>query len=143
MTLKYQKMNYPSKLKMIYLAVPYSGIEGSSYRQVTVATAKLMMQYVDINVFSPITHSHPLTQFGLKGDWEFWKEIDTQFLSKCDEMWVLIPDEGLDKVYKSIGVQEEIKIATQLGIPVKFLTKFQSPGTVVYHFVELEYEEGY
>ena len=68
-------------MKKIYLAIPYSGIQESSYEQANKATAELMSGDKGVNVFSPITHSHPLTKHGVRGDWEFWKKIDFQFIA--------------------------------------------------------------
>ncbi len=89
----------------IYLAIPYSGMEESSFQQANEATVRLLKQ--GFNVFSPITHSHPLTRFNLPGTWEFWSKIDYQFLDWCDVCLVLIPKEGVEKVHASTGVQAE------------------------------------
>ena len=107
-------------MKKIYLAIPYSGMAESSYEQATKASAELMKEYGGINVFSPITHSHALTEYGLRGDWAFWKEIDFQFIDWADEVWVLIPNEGVEKVLKSVGVIGEINHANETGKPVHF-----------------------
>ena len=108
-------------MKKIYLAIPYSGMEQSSYDQATFATSQIINQYM-INVFSPITHSHPLVKYGAKGTWDYWQNIDYQFIDWCDEVWVLIPKEGRDKIEKSTGVQAEIKYAKETGKPVKFIS---------------------
>jgi nucleoside 2-deoxyribosyltransferase len=93
----------------IYLAIPYSGMEESSFEQANEATVKLLKQ--GFNVFSPITHSHPLTRFDLPGTWEFWSKIDYQFLDWCDLCLVLVPKEGEEKVNASVGVKAEIDYA--------------------------------
>lgn len=108
-------------MKKVYLAIPYSGMEQSSYGQATAATAQLINQH-EINVFSPITHSHPLTKHGVKGTWDYWQKIDFQFIDWCDEVWVLIPTEGAEMVKKSVGVQAEIEYAIKTGKTVKYLT---------------------
>lgn len=97
-------------MRKIYLAIPYTGMEESSYRQANEATAVLLN--AGFNVFSPITHSHPLTKlknYTVPGSWNFWKKIDYQFLDWADDLYVLTPEEGSDKVDNSVGVQEEIK----------------------------------
>jgi hypothetical protein len=119
-------------MKNIYLAIPYSGMEESSYRQATVACANIMKKQRDINVFSPITHSHPLTAFGLKGDWDFWRERDFEYINLAEEVWVLIPDEGFNSVLDSVGVQEEISYAKNQGKNVKFVKKELIPGQIIY-----------
>jgi hypothetical protein len=86
------------------------------------------------NVFSPITHSHPLKDYGLPTDWNFWQKVDFQFLEWADEVWVIIPDEGTYLVEQSKGVQAEIKYAEEHNMLVKtytyadlkaFITKFK------------------
>lgn len=107
-------------MKKIYLAIPYSGMEESSYEQANLATAGIQSSNLDLLVFSPITHSHPLTktEFQMSGSWEYWQNIDYAFIDWVDEVWVLIPAEGYDKVQASTGVQAEINYATKLGKPV-------------------------
>lgn len=101
----------------VYLAIPYSGMENSAYNQVSLATAKLI-ETKKFNVFSPITHSHPLTLIkgvNLPGDWEYWQTIDKQFIDWADEVWALIPTEGPEKLKKSKGVKEELSYASEKG----------------------------
>jgi nucleoside 2-deoxyribosyltransferase len=102
----------------IYLAIPYSGMEESSFEQANEATVKLLKQ--GFNVFSPITHSHPLTRFDLPGTWEFWSKIDYQFLDWCDVCLVLVPKEGEEKVIASVGVKAEIDYAIKKNKLVLF-----------------------
>ena len=107
-------------MKKIYLAIPYSGMAESSYHQANKFAAAVMnMGY---NPFSPITHSHPLTKFGVPGDWEFWKRIDLDWIDVCEEVWVLIPLEGEGKVKKSTGVQSELAYALENNKPVRYFT---------------------
>ena len=70
-----------------------------------------------IDAFSPICHSHPLVEYGVPGDWEFWRDYDLKFLAMCDEVWVLM----LDGWGKSTGVQAEIAMATALGKGLVFV----------------------
>ena len=74
------------------------------------------------NVFSPITHSHPIAKLGVKGTWDYWQKIDYQFIDWADEVWVLIPKEGLTSVLKSTGVVAECKYALQHNKKIKYLT---------------------
>lgn len=109
------------KLTKVYLAIPYRGIGiENSFKQATEATAELISMGGH-NIFSPITHSHPLTPYNIKGDWDTWKYYDYQFIDWCDELWVLIPNEGYESVLESIGVQEEIKYATKLKKSVMYV----------------------
>lgn len=120
--------------KKIYLAIPYSGIQESSYEQANVATSILINEY-DFNVFSPITHSHPLTKLGVKGSWDYWKILDFQFIDWADEVYVLIPKEGLIKNFLSTGVVEEIRYAEECLKPVKFVYLSEDGKKLEYLFI--------
>jgi hypothetical protein len=70
------------------------------------------------NVFSPITHSHPLALCGLKGSWEFWQKIDVEYLILSERVVVLC----LDGWKESTGVTAELEIARQLGIEILYMS---------------------
>ena len=110
-----------SKLKKIYLAIPYSQIDAeSSYRQANTATALLLNN--GYNVFSPISHCHTIAKnHKLPGTWDFWKEIDFQFIDWADEIWVLVPEEGMEPIINSVGVQAEIKYGTETRKEINFI----------------------
>lgn len=107
-------------MKKIYLAIPYSGMTASSYFQANRAMAVLLK--LGYNVFSPITHSHPMSDYNMPQNWEFWEKIDYQFIDWADEVIVLIPNEGHLVVNDSTGVQAEIKYAEKTGKPVVIKT---------------------
>jgi hypothetical protein len=111
---------FTTPLKKIYLAIPYSGMEESSYEQSNEITSFILNEYNDKNVFSPITHSHPLTKYGLRTTWNFWEKIDFQYIDWADEVWVVIPKEGKDKIDNSVGVNAEIKYAKENGKPISY-----------------------
>jgi hypothetical protein len=77
--------------------------------------------------FSPIVHCHPLVEHGLPTEWEFWQQVDRRFLVQCDEVVVLM----LDGWRESVGVQTEIRIARELGKPIRCVepTLTESAGT--------------
>ncbi len=104
---------------MIYLASPYSHpdpvIREERYRAACRTAAALLRE--GRSVFSPIAHSHPLTEYGLPADWTFWKHCDRELLERCDEVLVLLLDGWKD----SVGVREEIRIAREMGKPVRYL----------------------
>lgn len=108
-------------MKKIYLAIPYGGIEEESYKLATTFTAFIMSRHKDINIFSPITHSHPLTKIegiNMPNNFEFWKEKDFQFIDWANEVWVLVPDGNVILVNKSAGVAQEIMYANKLKKPI-------------------------
>ena len=75
------------------------------------------MEKEGLNVFSPITHSHPLYDLGMRGDWDFWKRIDVEYLRLSEKIVVLMLPGWLE----SKGVTAEIKLAKEMGIPVEYL----------------------
>jgi len=109
------------QINKIYLAIPYSKIDKQySYELVNKATIYFINK--GNNVYSPITHTHPLVMMGLDGAWDFWAECDYQFIDWADEIVVVIPpvDNGWQLVEESVGVQAEIKYGKKTGKPVKY-----------------------
>jgi nucleoside 2-deoxyribosyltransferase len=104
---------------MIYLASPYShpdaAVREQRFRSACQAAARLMRN--GEVVFSPIAHGHPIALHGLPTDWRFWERHDREQLNRCDEVVVLT----LDGWRESEGVQAEIRIAGELGKPVRYL----------------------
>jgi hypothetical protein len=104
---------------MIYLASPYShpdpAVREQRFRAACRAVAELLL--AGEHVFSPIVHSHPLVDYALPLTWAFWAGIDRAFLERSDELVVLM----LDGWAHSVGVREELRIARELGKPVRFL----------------------
>jgi hypothetical protein len=104
---------------VIYLASPYShpdpAVRQERFREACSVAAK-MIQAGKV-VFSVVTHCHPLVEHGLPTDWEFWDRFERVYLERCDEMVVLM----LDGWETSVGVQAEVAIARELGLPVSFL----------------------
>ncbi len=107
----------PNK-QLIYLAIPYSGMEELSFdvsRRIT-----LMLMQCGKNVYSPIIHGHSLVStpgYSLHFDHDFWMKHDLDMLRRCDELYVV----ALDGWNKSVGVLAEIKEARELGMPITFL----------------------
>lgn len=109
-------------MKKIYLAISYTGMQESSYKQANLASVLILNE--GHNVFSPITHSHPLTlidKYEIPHTWEYWQHIDYQFIDWADEVWVLVPDEGPIPIINSTGVQAEIVYAEEHDKKVRFI----------------------
>lgn len=106
---------------LTYLAVPYSSpdsrVRRARYRAVNKAFAALMSASTYCNPFSPITHSHPIHELGLNGDWTYWQRVDREYLKLSRRLIVLT----LPGWLVSVGVQAEIKIAKKLKIPVLYM----------------------
>jgi nucleoside 2-deoxyribosyltransferase len=104
---------------MIYLASPYSHrdvhVREWRFQQACRAAAALLR--AGLTVFSPIAHSHPIAQHGMPMSWEFWSRMDREYLSRCDVLAVLT----LPGWRESVGVQAEIALAQELGLPVVYV----------------------
>ena len=104
---------------MIYLASPYShpdaAVREQRYRAACRAAAALLR--AGEPAISPIAHSHPLVELGLPADWTFWQRFDRDLLARCDAVVVLT----LDGWETSVGVREEVRIAQELGKPVRYV----------------------
>lgn len=103
---------------MIYLASPYShpdpAVRQRRFEAACEYTARLMN--AGLLVFSPVVHSHPLVAYGLPTDWEYWRRLDVAHLDRCERMMVL----KLDGWRESVGVEAEIAVAVDRGIPVEY-----------------------
>jgi nucleoside 2-deoxyribosyltransferase len=104
---------------MIYLASPYthSDVQVREWRFREACRAAAGLLRAGITVFSPIAHSHPIAAFGMPTSWDFWSQVDRDYLSRCDALAVLT----LPGWRESVGVQAEIGLAGQLGLPVVFV----------------------
>ncbi len=104
---------------MIYLASPYSHrdpcVREARFDAACRATADIVR--AGHAVFSPVVHSHPLVRFGLPTDWEYWERCDREYLRRAEELVVL----KLDGWRESVGVQAEIDLALDMGLPIRFL----------------------
>jgi nucleoside 2-deoxyribosyltransferase len=103
-----------------YLALPYSHpdprVRADRFEAANRAAAALMR--AGYSVFSPISHSHPISVYGVPGDWTRWELLDRRMLRQCDEAVVLT----LDGWRESRGVQAELAMAAALNLPVRHLS---------------------
>ena len=113
------------KLNKIYLAIPYSKMDGNlSFKLAN----EIMVHFLNKgnNVFSPITHTHPIVDMGLtSGAWDYWGEYDCQFIDWADEMIIIIPPNnkdinGIELILSSTGVQAEIEYCNKIGKKVRY-----------------------
>lgn len=108
-------------MKRIYLAIPYSKVDKELAYKVANIVATRLIGEGNI-VFSPITHSHPLVEYGLPQSWEFWQSQDRAFLEWADEVHVIIlGKQGMEYIEQSTGVQGELQIANELNLPIKYI----------------------
>lgn len=107
-------------MSIIYLATPYSHpdlkVRRDRFDRVNKVAARLMR--TGMHIFSPISHTHPIAMVGnLPTSWEYWKEYDEVMIKASIGLYVL----RLEGWEQSTGVAAEIKIATGLKKPVKFI----------------------
>lgn len=95
--------------KLIYLCSPHShtssAVRLDRYKAVLDCNKWLIEN--GFWIFAPIVSSHFLTELLQWTDFSYWKEFDTEMITKCEELWVLMmPGTGESK-----GVRAEIEIA--------------------------------
>ena len=106
-------------MKKIYLAGPYSHdsklVKLKRFLDLNVKAAELMEEgYL---VFSPISHSHPISKWVSKENsmsYDFWLAQDFWILDICDELHILCLDGWLE----SKGVLAEIARAKENGMKI-------------------------
>ncbi len=109
-------------MELIYLACPYTHADikvmKDRYEKATQVAAELMVK--GHNVFSPITHSHPIAAFQpakYRCDRDFWLSRDIPILKMCDRMSILM----LPGWAESKGILVEKYVAIEAGIPVGYI----------------------
>lgn len=108
--------------KLVYLAAPYShpdyDVRMHRFRSVTWIASKLMQQ--GELIYSPITHGHALTMVNrrIPTDWKHWESHCKAVLQACEIVLVAT----LPGWEESVGVQAELKIASELGIGFKLIS---------------------
>lgn len=107
------------KTEIEYLSIPYSHpdmlIRKNRFEVANKITADLMKQ--GRIIFSPISHCHPLTDYGLPGAWDYWKKYNREFLKICKRLIIV----KLDGWEESVGVTAELKIADEEGITIEYM----------------------
>lgn len=111
-------------MRLLYLSIPYSHPYRITLEQRVLYAdfiAAEFLKYDGINVISPITHSHRMVPYlGTEkkyASWKFWKNVDMDFLDRCDCM-VVCKIKGWKE---SVGVQAEIKYCEEKEIPFFYL----------------------
>lgn len=113
-------------MSFIYLASPYTNPDDGSdkaYRhrrfiEACTAAARLMSR--GLVIFSPIAHSHPISDHlasSISNSHAFWLEQDFSFLARCERLMVL----RLYQWQRSYGVAQEMKFATDHSIPIEYV----------------------
>jgi nucleoside 2-deoxyribosyltransferase len=105
-------------MRLIYLASPYTykdkAIEAQRFRLACRACGKILNR--GLAVYSPIVHWHCVHNLcQLKGGFETFKDVDTEMITRADELWILM----IKGTYKSKGIQAEIAIARAQSKPIR------------------------
>ena len=108
-------------MKNIYLASPYWHVDElvreRRYWAAVKASARLMEQDSNLNIFSPITHSHPVSQHMENKPHHFWLERDFEYITLfADELWVL----KLQGWGESTGIAMELKFVG-IDMPIHYI----------------------
>lgn len=111
------------KKPLIYLCSPHSHLQAevrqSRYEEALKCTSWLVSN--GFWVYSPIVSNHNLPCNIEKNiSWEYWKEFDTEMITRCDELWVL----DIEGTSSSVGVKAEIEIAGLLGKRIIIIKPF-------------------
>ena len=109
---------------LVYLASPYSHENEllREHRFVIACRVAANLMKAGLNIFSPIAHSHPIAQFGLPQDLDFWMKQDRLLLDACDAMIVL----KLKDWKESKGVAKERWIMVEAGKPILYLNSVEA-----------------
>ena len=118
------KFDFSGKEKRIYLASPYTHEDEETmvfrYEGAVQATAILINK--GFLVFSPIAHCHPIAvAHTLPRDYKFWQDYSTSFLLHWAEAVIVLL---LPEALNSKGVQAEIVVALEAGLPVYYKTLY-------------------
>ena len=122
----------------VYLATPYGWgnnkgpiakfVHWWRCKKVTEVAAHWMQKY---NVFSPITHTHPMSKHVELTHAE-WLDLDFEWIDVCNELWVLCQPGW----QRSDGVKQEVEFARSRGLAIKFLKR---GGKEFHTYVETEW----
>lgn len=102
---------------MIYVASPYTHTDPKiqEHRYYMAETYVVAALKQGIHVFSPIYYCHLIaTKYKLPGDAVFWKKFNNNMMRRADAVHVL----ELVGWRESRGVQYELMMADELGIPI-------------------------
>lgn len=115
-------MNRLTAYPLVYLATPYTkytaGID-AAFRDAAALAAKLLM--LGVRVYSPISHCHPMSQYGGidPKDHSIWLSYQEALMAKADALLVA----QLLGWRESYGVDHEVKFFSRARKPVFYLDR--------------------
>jgi len=115
-------MKETNKMEYTYLAIPYTFNPELSYKIATKVAAKLASE--GIVVFSPVTHSHPMSKYllsELQCDHNFWMKQDLPLLKYAKDIkLIVIGDNGMQLIENSRGCQDELRQSVIQNKPISY-----------------------
>jgi hypothetical protein len=107
---------------MIYVAIPYGNPDNKIVidRVVKASTYCARLLATGRPCISAIVYGDPLVRYyekDMKADWEAWKDLCTTLICASEEFHVLM----VDGWKESKGVQAEIDLADELGLPITYI----------------------
>jgi len=106
--------------EVIYLAGPFSHDDKNvmEFRADALALIAGAMMNAGAIVYSPVNYGERIVQLhDLPTSWEYWKKMAVTFMSVCTILYVV----KLPGWEESTGVQDEIKLANEIGISVRYI----------------------
>ena len=108
---------------MIYVAAPYSDSDKAVIEERMTLFAKYFSTMIANKLYpvSPLLNHYIYKEAAAEWptNWEFWEGYSRELLTRCTSMIVLM----IDGWKESEGVQAEIQLATELGIPIEYCSK--------------------
>ena len=107
----------PGERGLWYFAHPYTGDEDSNFRLCNWRAAQFIS--LGYNIFSPISHSHPIQRAApdLAGD--IWYTLDDQIIAACAFVGIILAP-GWEH---SRGCRHERRLFQQRGLPILTYTE--------------------
>lgn len=105
---------------LVYISAPYTHIEDKVALMAALmkAAGSYMVANPGSHVVSPLYNHFALPLVPALGkDWAFWSSYSIDMLRRCDMLLVLQYDTWM----MSTGVKEEIALANQLKLPIKYI----------------------
>lgn len=120
------------KKKCIYLANSYSSflddpdaasLQRNQRRHLESYVGGKLKKKYGVTIILPIAISASMADLCAFGTgFSEWADDDFNFISRCDELWVLMSDGWKE----SVGVRAEIEYASGLGLPIKYIKDLET-----------------
>jgi Domain of unknown function (DUF1937) len=106
-------------MKIFYIAVPYSHKDPSviEYRMEIFYRVDAALMKKGIHTVSPVAKHAMLKYENLPGDYTYWGDYSRKLMRRCDGVYVICLPGWLE----STGVQDEIRLAQELNLPIIYL----------------------